>query len=277
MCSEELIHNYEDTIYFCHLKESRTYDRFISNHILVYVYSGELILVQNGKEEILRQGESLFIRRNHLIQKIKQPSADGEAFKAIFIELKMPFLKQLLKDYPNINKQQESYKKLEDCNYVYLDKHPFLESLFNSIERYFETNTYPSKELLENKIREAVFVLLQMDISLAKVLFDFSSPWKMDLNKFMEDNYTTDLSLEEFAHFTGRSLSTFKREFQQIYNTTPGKWIVKKRLELAHKLIQNSKKQVSDICYEVGFKNLSHFSKAFKNMYGVAPTALEIL
>lgn len=274
MCSEEMIHNYKDTIYFCHLSESRTYDRFISNHILVYVYSGELILVQNGKEEILKKGESLFIRRNHLIQKIKQPSSDGEPFKAIFIELKMPFLKQLLKEYPNLNKQQGIDTIHEDPNYVYLDKHPFLTSLFFSIEQYFETKTNPSKELLDSKIREAVFVLLQMNISLARILFDFSSPWKIELNKFMEENFTSDLSLEEFAHFTGRSLSSFKREFQQIYNSTPGKWIVKKRLQLAHKLIEATNKQVTEVCYEVGFKNLSHFSKAFKLEYGIAPTEL---
>lgn len=275
MGKEDILHNYDDTIYFCYLKESKTFDRFISNHILVYVYSGELILQKNNKKEVIKKGEALFIKKNHLVQKIKQPSKTGEAFKAIFIELNTPFLKQILKDNPQLNNTNIALEEKKNSNYIYLGSHPFLKGLFLSIEQYFETQTYPSKELINNKLKEAVFVLLQTNEFLAKILFDFSAPWKINLSEFMENNYTSNLSLEEFAHFTGRSLSSFKREFQNIFSTTPGKWIIKKRLELAHSEIINSNKQITDICYEVGFKNLSHFSKAFKSEFGLAPTEIQ--
>lgn len=274
MCTNDIIQNYEDTIYFCNLKKKKTYDRFISNHILVYVYSGELILQRNGNKEILRKGEALFIRRNHLMQKVKKPSENGDAFRAIFIELKPPFLKQLLKELPRLNISHKSSNNYLGYNYIYLGEHPFLKGLFHSIKQYFDTQICPSKELLNNKLREAVLVLLQTNDFLASILFDFSDPWKINLSEFMENNYTSNLSLNEFAHFTGRSLSSFKREFQKIYSTTPGKWIIKKRLKLAHFEIINSDKQITDICYEVGFKNLSHFSKAFKSEYGQTPTEL---
>lgn len=80
-----------------------------------------------------------------------------------------------------------------------------------------------------------------------------------------------ELSIAEMAYYTGRSLSSFKRDFKQYSELTPQKWIIRRRLQAAHELICKGRGKVSDICYEVGFKNLSHFSKIYKDTFGVAP------
>ena len=103
-------------------------------------------------------------------------------------------------------------------------------------------------------------------------IFDFTDPWKIDILEFLERNYMNDLSIEEIANYTGRSLSTFKRDFKKYSNLSPQKWLIQRRLETAHELIKRGGRRVSDICFEVGFKNLSHFSKIYKGMYGVPPT-----
>ena len=90
----------------------------------------------------------------------------------------------------------------------------------------------------------------------------------------MNDNYTEELSMEEMASYTGRSLASFKRDFKKVSELTPLKWIINRRLEAAYDLIKQGSENITDICYRVGFKNLSHFSKVFKDKYGVAPTAL---
>lgn len=84
-----------------------------------------------------------------------------------------------------------------------------------------------------------------------------------------------DLSLEEFARFTGRSLAAFKRDFKQMSDLSPQKWIMQKRLEKAYELICVRKQKVSDIYLKLGFKSLSHFSTAFKKRFGFAPTRPE--
>ena len=103
-------------------------------------------------------------------------------------------------------------------------------------------------------------------------LFDFVEPWKIDILDYLNENYMCDLSLEEIASYTGRSLATFKRDFAKVSNLTPQKWIIKRRLEAAHGLIKSGKKKVTEVCFDVGFKNLSHFSKIYKEAYGVAPS-----
>ena len=95
-----------------------------------------------------------------------------------------------------------------------------------------------------------------------------------DIIDYLNDNYMYDLSMEEIANYTGRSLATFKRDFAKVSELTPQKWIIKRRLEAAHELIKSGKKKVTEACFDVGFKNLSHFSKVYKETYGYAPSMI---
>ena len=119
---------------------------------------------------------------------------------------------------------------------------------------------------------EGVYVLLNTDINLYASLFDFVEPWKIDILDYLNENYMFDLSMNEIASYTGRSLATFKRDFAKVSDLTPQKWIIKRRLEAAHDLIKSGKKKVTEACFDVGFKNLSHFSKIYKEAYGVSPS-----
>lgn len=111
---------------------------------------------------------------------------------------------------------------------------------------------------------EGVYILLNTDLNLYASLFDFVEPWKIDILDYLNENYTFDLTMEEIASYTGRSLATFKRDFAKISELTPQKWLIKRRLEAAHDLIHSGKKKISEICFDVGFKNLSHFSRTYK-------------
>ena len=117
---------------------------------------------------------------------------------------------------------------------------------------------------------EAILALVAMDPSFASVLFDFADRWKGDLGEFMESSYMFALPLEEFAQLSGRSLSTFKRDFKEFSPLSPEKWLVQRRLEAAYKMLEGGA-TVSEACMRSGFRNLSHFSTTFKKHYGVSP------
>jgi len=124
------------------------------------------------------------------------------------------------------------------------------------------------------KITEAITILRTIDKGIDNFLANFEEPWKIDLVSYMEKNFMFNLPLEKFGYLTGRSLTTFKRDFSKAFNTTPQRWLTQKRLELAHYHFVEKKKKPIDVCYEVGFENLSHFSFAFKKQYGYSPTEL---
>lgn len=243
----------------------------VTEHMLVYLCSGELELIAPEKRYHLKKGDAFFVKRNHLVKKIKQPSKNGEPFKGLFLQLKMPFLKKILSEH-QITVPLVSNPAISKAAYVMLEKHPFLKGLFVSLEQYFDAQQYPSKDLMEAKLKEAVFTLLQLKPDLGSILFDFAEPWKIDLADFMNENYKCDLSVEEFAHYTGRSLSSFKKDFSQIFDTTPSRWIIKRRLEEAKCLMDKYGEKPADVYLKVGFKNLSHFSTAFKKEFGFPPS-----
>ena len=89
----------------------------------------------------------------------------------------------------------------------------------------------------------------------------------------MEENYCFNLKLEQFAQLCNRSLSAFKRDFQKLYNTTPGKWLLEKRLNHAMHLLTNNGRTVSEASYESGFENQSHFSRVFREHFGYPPAS----
>jgi len=122
------------------------------------------------------------------------------------------------------------------------------------------------------KTNEAIELLLRSDPQLKNLLFDFSEPYKINLESFMNQHYMFNVTAGHFARLTGRSLAGFKRDFQKIFNTSPGNWLTQKRLSAAYYLIKEKGKKPSDVYLDVGFENLSHFSFVFKKAYGVSPS-----
>ena len=87
----------------------------------------------------------------------------------------------------------------------------------------------------------------------------------------MEANFRFNLSLEEYANMCHRSLSSFKRDFQTSFREAPGKWLLRKRLDYSAALLRTSKMNVTEIAFESGFEDVSHFSRVFKERFDVPP------
>lgn len=92
-----------------------------------------------------------------------------------------------------------------------------------------------------------------------------------NIQLFMEENFDKPLTVEDYAYLTGRSESTFRREFKERYGTSPRQWLISKRLEKAKQLLQTSNMSVTEISLEIGYENISHFIKEFKKQYGFTP------
>jgi AraC-like DNA-binding protein len=87
----------------------------------------------------------------------------------------------------------------------------------------------------------------------------------------MENNFAYNLGIEAFARMTNRSVSSFKRDFQSIYNITPGRWLIDKKLAHAKKLLMQTHNSIADVAFDSGFENTAHFSRLFKQKTGITP------
>jgi AraC-like DNA-binding protein len=122
------------------------------------------------------------------------------------------------------------------------------------------------------KIKEALLTLMKVQPELKDILFDFSEPAKIDIAAYMEQNFRFNLSMQCFAYMTGRSISSFKRDFQAIFGISPGRWLLYRRLKEAYFLIKQQGRSPSDVYITVGFEDISHFSRSFKSQFGVPPS-----
>ncbi|SCD21421.1 hypothetical protein PSM36_2620 [Proteiniphilum saccharofermentans] len=240
-------------------------------HVLLYLYSGEQVIEDRNKRITIKAGECAFIRRDHRLTMYKN-SKGKELYKGISLVFQRNILREF---YSKMNKSEIPKDiKISDKNVFKLNKTPDIESLFQSLTPYFDSNVKPTEGVIHLKLLEGIYALLNNNELLYPILFDFAEPWKIDLLDFLNKNYMDDLTMEQIASFTGRSLATFKRDFKKISNLTPQKWLIKKRLEMAYIKLKEENKKVQDVCTEVGFKNLSHFSTAFKKQYGIPPTEI---
>lgn len=153
-----------------------------------------------------------------------------------------------------------------------------VQGFFHSMIPHFNAQTGPDLSLLELKFRELILTLAS-DPHNEELLSYFCSllqgPQAVDLQRVMEDNFCFNLKLEAFARLSSRSLSAFKREFQQRYQTSPGKWLLEKRLNHALHLLTNRGRTVAEAAFESGFESASHFSRAFRQRFGQSPVSLK--
>lgn len=241
-------------------------DIMFDRHTLVWFISGETKIVQGENTYLFGKGDIFLIPRNQLATIINYPK-DGEPHKTVVMHLSTPKLRDY---YGRLGVMPMAAASQKIMLY---NNHPLLESCLSSVIPYFEMEDLP-EDIADLKITEAISILRAIDKGIDNILANFDEPGKVDLGAYMEKNFMFNLPLEKFGYLTGRSLTTFKRDFRKLFDTTPQRWLTQKRLELAHYQFTEKKRKPVEVCYEVGFENLSHFSHAFKKHFGYPPTAL---
>lgn len=239
----------------------------MEHHSFAKIISGEMKVVQADRSYLFGAGDTLLFPCNQLSTLIKNPK-DGLPYKAIVIFFRPGRLKEFYAGNP------PQFTEVNNHQIKTYEKHPMLESFFASLIPYYDLESKLPEKIISVKIEEAITILRALDPNIDNVLADFSQLDKINIVDFMERNYMFNMNIEKFGLMTGRSLTTFKRDFKKAFNTTPQKWLIEKRLALAHHQLEKQGRKPIEVYLETGFENLSHFSFAFKKYFGYPPTIL---
>jgi AraC family transcriptional regulator, exoenzyme S synthesis regulatory protein ExsA len=244
--------------------------------INLYTHFNKIIYVLEGKKAIHHREKSWLLTNEKAVF-IKKTAYNQERFWEIDWEVLCfycpdNYLREVFKEF----RQHFDVKNIPIYSkeiVIEIHTNAAARAFFYSIIPYFRQKPAPAEDLLALKFKELIFTLLANpdNANLLAYVNSISDEYKPLLQDIMDANFTFNLSLSEFARLAQRSLASFKRDFVETYHTSPGKWLTRKRLEYAKHLMNAGNKNVTEIAYDSGFESLSHFSRVFKEKFGLSP------
>jgi AraC-like DNA-binding protein len=249
-------------------KKAHSIQQFISESLVTYQVSGHTHIISEQGEMMLTEGQMILARRNQFAKSTKIPLNDKKC-ECVSVILSLDRLQQFALENGISNEEKYAGNKM-----IMTEPNDFLKTYFSSLMSYADLWNDESSKLATIKVNEVIELLLQMYPGVKSFLFDFVEPSKQDLEAFMLKNFRYNVSLDHFAKLSGRSLTSFKRDFAGIFKMPPAEWLKNKRLAEAYNLIKESGLKPDDIFHDLGFENLSHFYTAFKQKYGMTPSAI---
>lgn len=160
-------------------------------------------------------------------------SCDSPVYHAKFKELRETMVQEML-----YLTEHEDFSPFHLIGHLYL----FFDAMLQSIAP--ETNT-SQKRLQDYYIHEAL--------------------------TYIEQNFQNDITVEDIAKICGLNRSYFGKIFKDSTGKTPQQFLLTYRMIKATELLKLTKLSIGDISNAVGYTNQLHFSRAFKNVYGIPP------
>ena len=261
------LNRYADKVLVCNGDRRYGGEITLADSVLVGVLAGELKVVQADHTRHAAAGDTLLLPRNQPATLVKSPKS-GTPYQAVVLTLPTALVRAYYAQQPPAPALPAAPEPL------LFPRNPLLQSLFASLLPYLELQQPLPEKVFAAKLTEALEILRSLDPQSDGVLANLAEPGKVNLVEFMEANYLFNLPLATFSYLTGRSLTTFKRDFHKAFQLSPQRWLTQKRLALAHYQLTTTSRKPVELYLEMGFENLAHFSFAFKKQFGYPPTAL---
>ena len=138
---------------------------------------------------------------------------------------------------------------------------------------YFILDSLSSENERFIQLLKTLYILYELSVSDYRVLASSSyaktgrseeSRRVQKVKEYINEHYAEQLRLTDMAEIVGMSPVAFSRFFRQRTGRTLSEYIVDIRLGFAARMLVDSSKNISEICYECGFNNLSNFNRTFK-------------
>ena len=237
------------------------------SHLITYVISGKKDWITPDQTYSLSEGDTLFVKKG--VYTTKQHLE--EAYCVMLFFMNDEFIRNFTMQN-TIHKDASANESTKD-GVLKIHTNNSFKILIESILQYLTMDESIPPELVELKFKELIYniTLIKKNKAFKNLLLDISNERKANIEQVMNNNFQYDLPIEAFAKLSGRSLSSFKRDFKKGFETSPSKWLINRRLTYGKMLLTSTQMNINEICHESGFKNTSHFIQAFKEKYKLPP------
>ncbi|MGH1760548.1 AraC family transcriptional regulator [Enterococcus gallinarum] len=240
---------------------------FLEDHVLLFVLSGTYKIYYGNQTISVKKNQMVLLKKSIAIEYEKMATSESNNV----IEYWMFFIDDDLL----MNFAKESNIKMKSSNQIEPIKiqsiNDRLLSYLESLRSYFNDEKSINNNLIKLKLLELLYDLEAKDESLIQQMLNQRPSANINITSIIEANLFLPVTLSDLAYLSGRSLSSFKRDFYAIYNMAPSKWIREQRISKAKELLNRTSNSITDICFAIGFESLSHFSRVFKEITGYTP------
>lgn len=244
---------------------------FNNEACFIHFFAGEARINAPQSSFLIKSKESVVLKCGKYIADLFQYGKADE-YEILVFHLYPDILREIYKDelppfVKDSNKQTSFFKPIDSSELV----SRFVESL----QFYFENPAFVNDELLRLKIKELILFLLKTEnaATIENLFSDLFTPKKVSLMDVVQDHLFSNLSINSLAELCHLSVSSFNRNFQKIYGDTPANYIKEKRLLRARDLLAHSHLTITEVAMESAFNDLAHFSRSFKQTFGMSPKA----
>ncbi|MCD7926467.1 MAG: AraC family transcriptional regulator N-terminal domain-containing protein [Bacteroides sp.] len=213
---------------YANASTTENFDAYLTHHAIVFILAGvKQINVSHSKFRI-NPGELFLIPKGEYV--MSEYIAGEHGFQSVMLFFNQKVARYIVQQLnETVPEALTEMKKKEAIKII--PNNPEIQSLFHSLVSYSKENSPFLCEMIRLKFMELIYLLLdghyrQTIISFLLDAARYETPTiVVVLEKYLYSSHT----LEELAKLSGRSLSSFKREFAQEYGEAPQTWIRKKK------------------------------------------------
>ncbi|PWV56430.1 AraC family transcriptional regulator [Chitinophaga sp. S165] len=239
-------------------------------HLLI---EGRKTVIYGGQSTTVNDDAFLFLASGSCLT--TSVLSDKGDYQAILLYFSDSAMLDFYMKYDRLVQQHRQVKST--ASFITFEKDTFLRNYIESLRLMLLLDQPLPQEICILKFEELLLYLLQTS---PETLLQFrvnqhGSMQDFEIRKAVEGNVTRPVTVEELAFLCSMSLSAFKRRFTKIYGTSPQRWLLQQKMQVAARLLKDRQTKPGDVYDKVGYESHSSFSKSFRQIFGVTPSAYQ--
>lgn len=241
----------------------------LNQNMINLLVSGTKTVIYPDATAVVNAGELVVLSTGNVLT--SELLAGKDQFTSILFYFSNEVFNRFLIKYEYLLKQTTA--KAHKQPFLIFRQDNFIKHFITSLQTMLSSGGNLPAEIRLLRIEELLLYLFQSDPERFHAIEILTrDKQQLQIRKVVESQIGQPTTVDDLAFLCHMSTSTFKRKFSEIYQTSPQKWLLARRLELAANLLKSFDESPSGIYMKVGYQNHSSFSKAFRNYFGSTPS-----
>lgn len=242
----------------------------LSKNVISFLVEGTKELITNNSSTTVQSNQFLIIKSGNCL--MSENISVSNNYRSMLLFFSNASLVAFIERYKiKLNQQQST-------NPFFIESYDvFLKNMVSGLVAIKSQSSDFLDVILPLKLEEVLLYMIQKNGT--GFLNQFLEDATIEKNNFVttiKQNVLNNLSVSELAFLCNMSISTFKRNFEKEFKTSPMQWFQNERLLHSDYLIVTKKMRPSDIYETIGFETLSSFTQAYKMKFGITPKQAQL-